>query len=32
MKLKVNWKELMKQLRTAIKPVLLGATAALAQP
>ena len=25
MKLKVNWKELMKQLWTAIKPVLLGA-------
>ena len=25
MKLKVNWKELMKQIWTAIKPVLLGA-------
>jgi hypothetical protein len=25
MKLKVNWKEVMKQLWTAIKPVLLGA-------
>ena len=25
MKLKVNWKELMKQLRAAIRPVLLGA-------
>ena len=29
MKLKVNWKELMKQLWAAIRPVLLGAIGGL---